>query len=84
MRRLGSKNWQIRVSESANLLEDGSLIPIDVLMFELVTAEMHNGNERYFNPPIGRRYAGQHPRHFLAMSEAENHLIDNLIFTHGA
>lgn len=72
------KNWQIRVSEQTNLLEDGSLIPVDVLVREFVVTEMHNGNKGHLNASIGRGNTGQHPRHFLAMSEAENHLIHDL------
>jgi hypothetical protein len=63
------KTGRLEVLKQIDLLGDGSLIPIDMLVCELVATEMDNSNERHLNPPIGRSDAGQHPAGLLAKSE---------------
>src|SRR4029077_20265700 len=78
------KNRQHWLCEEPDLLENRSLVPIDVLVRELALSESHDGNQRNFNAAIGGRNAGQHPRNFLCVREREDHLINKLVPADGA
>jgi hypothetical protein len=78
------KNRYHWVYEEPDLLENRSLVPIDVLMRELAPSESHDGDQRNFDPAIGGRNARQHPRNLLCVCEREDHLINKLVPADGA
>jgi hypothetical protein len=78
------KNRQHWLREEPDLLENRSLVPIDVLVRELALSESHDGNQRNFNAAIGGRNARQHPRNLLCVREREDHLIDKLVPADGS
>ena len=59
-------------------------VPIDVLVGEFAVAETNNRDQRHFDAAIGGRNSGQHPGHFLRVSEGEDHFINELIFANSA
>jgi hypothetical protein len=79
-----TNDGQRRVVQKPELFQDGGLVPIDVLVGEFAVAETNNRDQRHFDAAIGRRNSGQHPGHFLRVSEGEDHFINELIFADGA
>ena len=64
-----SEDRERRIGEKTDLLQNGSLIPINMLMGEFTVAELYDHHERYFHGPVGGGNTGQHPRHFLGVGE---------------
>src|SRR5215469_17157487 len=78
-RTFSTEDGQIGGFDEADLLEDGGLIPIDVLVRELAITKLYDGDQRHFDVAIGRGDSRQHPRHFLRVREREDHLVHNPI-----
>ena len=79
-----TNDGQRRVVQKPELFQDGCLVPIDVLVGEFAVAETNNRDQRHFDAAIGGRNSGQHPGHFLRVSEGEDHFINELIFADSA
>jgi hypothetical protein len=67
-----------RSIEEADLDENRSLVPVQVLVRDLVAFEAHDGDERDLDAFSGWRDAGQKPVHADRVSEAHNQFVDDL------
>src|SRR5262249_39486548 len=66
-----------RSIDKAELDEHRGLIPVQMLVRDLVTRKLDDGDERELHAVSGRRNAGQEPIHADRVSEANNQLIDH-------
>src|SRR5262249_11317742 len=79
-----AKDRQCLVAEQADFLQDRSLIPVNVLVLKFAAAEFHDGDQSDFDALPRGSEAGEHPWHFPGVGERKNHLVHQLILTHGA
>src|ERR1051325_11017858 len=65
--------------EQPELDEHRGLVPINMLVIQLAVPEAHDYDQGDFDSPTSRRDTGQHPIHFDAVGEFDDHLIDKLV-----
>ncbi len=65
--------------EQADLNEDGSLVPVDMLMNQLVAFELDDADGWDLDYPSGRWHTGQKPVYLRSMSKVHDEFIHNAV-----
>jgi hypothetical protein len=71
----GSKTW----IDKTNLRQHGCLVPVDPLAGYLTVLELDHRHYRHLDVLASGRDAGEYPRHFDGVSEAEGHFVSLLV-----
>lgn len=84
MRRLGPGNRQPVSVEKARLDQNGSLIPVDMLMGNFAVSEMNDDDSCYFYALMRSSDARKEIIYAPVMREPDHHLIDQRVASHSA
>ena len=74
---------ELRIEQS-DLHQHRGLIPVDMLVIELVAAEIDDRHQRHLDEFARRLHPRQHPVDLAVMREAEEHFVDDPIGADGA
>src|SRR5215472_17312498 len=78
-RGIDAGDRQTRRVEQSDLHEHARLIPVDMLVIELVAAEIDDRDGGHFDILAGRRHTRKHPVDLDIMRKTDQHLVDKTV-----
>src|ERR1700678_3415527 len=79
MSGLGPRYRQSARVEQAELNQHRSLVPVNMLVYQLVALELDDGHRGDFHGPTGRRNSRQHPIDHRGMREVDDEFVHDRV-----